>query len=236
MEHHRPRMLERFSSFWWGDKGLSAQLVLLTIAFLLAPLLDSAVGQVLSSAFFSLFILTGVATISDKRRHRIGAGIIALITFILTWLEHLYPDNTPLLTASAVATLCYLALLTGVVLWHVFKDGPITTSRVLGAIVAYVLIGLSWAGLYQLVELIIPGSMSVSMAGEARDAFQREKDFIYFSFVTLTTTGYGDITPLHPTARVFMIIEALIGQLFPATLLARLVSLQGVRREPDGDA
>jgi hypothetical protein len=236
MQHHRPRVLERFSSFWWGDKGLSAQLALLTFAFLFAPLLDSAVGQVLSSAFFSLFILSGVATISDKRRHRIGAGIVAFITFLLTWLEHVFPDNTPLLTAAAAATFCYMVLLTGVVLWHVFKDGTITTSRVLGAIVAYVLIGLTWAGLYQLVDLIIPGSMSVSTAVGEQNAFQREKDFIYFSFVTLTTTGYGDITPLLPTARVFMIIEALIGQLFPATLLARLVSLQGVRREPDGDA
>ena len=230
MKRDHQSMLTRFSSFWWGDTGLSSLLLLLLLAFMLAPLLESGLGKILASLFMSLLMLSGVATVSDKRLPRMGAGAVALVSIILTWLKHFNPESRPLQLGSTAVTLCYLVLLTVVVMRHVYQDGPVTSSRVQGAIAAYILVGLTWAMIYRLFELQLPGSLSTPSITLGQTPHDREEELTYFSFVTLTTLGYGDIVPLHPSARMFVVIEALIGQLFPATLLARLVSLETSNR------
>jgi hypothetical protein len=230
MKSNYRSMWNRFSSFWWGDKGLSALLLLLMLSFMLAPLLESGFGKILISLFLSLLMLSGVATVSDKWLPRMGAGAMALVSVLLTWLKHFHPESRPLQLGSSVVTLCYLVVLTVVVMRHVYQDGPVTTSRVQGAIAAYILVGLTWAMIYRLFELQLPGSLSIPPITLGQTPHDREEELTYFSFVTLTTLGYGDIVPLHPSARMFVVIEALIGQLFPATLLARLVSLETTDR------
>jgi len=101
----------------------------------------------------------------------------------------------------------------------------VTGHRIRGAIVIYLLLGLIWALLYQVVALTIPGAFRLpeSLTAGVPDALRRE--LTYFSYVTLTTTGYGDITAVHPVARTLVMLEALVGQLYPAIVLAWLVSL-----------
>ena len=228
-------ILENFSSFWWGEKGPSGLLVLLVAAFLLAPLLKTGPGKLLSTLFFSLLLLSGVTTMWDRKLPRISAAIVAAAVFVFTWLNHFNPESRSLRTGNELLTFCYLALLTVVVMQHVFKDGPVTASRVQGAVAAYVLIGITWAAIYRALDFYLPGSLMVSSSAVGMPAFERQPDYTYFSFVTLTTLGYGDIIPVHPVTRIFVIFEALIGQLFPATLLARLVSLQTIQRKCDND-
>jgi len=122
---------------------------------------------------------------------------------------------------------------------RVFRDDrPVTISRVVGAVAVYVLFAMTWAYLYELLNLLIPGAFNLPVA-ESPDTPDQLGSFTYFSFVTLTTLGYGDIIPVHPVVRLFVVIQALFGQLYPATLLARLVSLEIVSRqaprEPEGD-
>ena len=81
-----------------------------------------------------------------------------------------------------------------------------------------------WAFAYALVDRAFPGAIDLKNAVVL--AQHKMQTFAYFSFVTLTTVGYGDITPVHPVARVLAIGEALVGQLYPAVLIGRLVSLQ----------
>ena len=123
-------------------------------------------------------------------------------------------------------SLLTLLILTGLVLEHVFRDGPITADRVRGAVVAYLLVGLVWTFGYILVDHFSPGAIQ---AGGS--TLKNSTHFAYFSFVTLTTLGYGDTVPVHPVARAFAIAEALVGQLYPAILIGRLVSLQTSARE-----
>jgi len=114
---------------------------------------------------------------------------------------------------------------------QVFGEGPVTGHRIRGAILVYLLLGGIWALLYQLVALTIPHAFRLpeDMAGGNIYALQRLLP--YFSFITLTTTGYGDITPVHPLARTLTMLEALVGQLYPAITLARLVSLAAKHQE-----
>jgi hypothetical protein len=117
-------------------------------------------------------------------------------------------------------------MLTLVLIGRVFQDGAVTRARVQGAVAAYLLIGLVWANFYRLCYLLLPGSFQIAAPAPGQPFQPIDSQLTYFSYVTLTTLGYGDIVPIHPTPRMLAILEALVGQLFPATLLARLVSLQ----------
>lgn len=110
----------------------------------------------------------------------------------------------------------------------VFAPGRITYHRIMGAILLYLAIGLTFVALFTFVGLAAPGAFS-SMSVKDTPAF--DSTMIYFSFGTLTGAG-GDITPVHPMARSLFNLEAILGQLYPATLLARLVTLEleGERR------
>lgn len=231
MQNNHHTLHERFASFWWGERGPSAHLLLLLITFMLAPLIESELGKGISSFFFSLILLSGVATISHKLLPRIGVAAVALTAMILTWLRHFNPENHTLQSLEALVTLCYLLILTSVIMVFVFQEGRMSASRIQAGVAAYILIGLVCAVIYRLLELHSPGTLSISPATVGQVAHVRDAEFTYFSFATLTTLGYGDIVALKPTARMVVIIEALIGQLFPATLLARLVSLQNTRSD-----
>ncbi|MGO9673763.1 MAG: potassium channel family protein [Methylocella sp.] len=105
----------------------------------------------------------------------------------------------------------------------VFAPGRITYHRVNGAVLLYLTIGLTFVGLYTLVGLRSPNAFNGLSISHDRDL---ASSVIYFSFVTLTSVGYGDIVPVHPVARSLANLEGIIGQLFPATLLARMVTLE----------
>ena len=106
----------------------------------------------------------------------------------------------------------------------VFAPGRITFHRIIGAVLLYLSVGITFMALFSLVALMVPNAFTG--LGPLQDNLSVLSNFIYFSFVTLTSVGYGDIAPLHPVARSLANVEAIIGQLYPATLLARLVTLE----------
>ena len=103
-----------------------------------------------------------------------------------------------------------------------FAPGPITLHRVIGAVVLYLTIGVAFAMMFRLVCDIIPGALQGIAPGD--DEIELFSSMVYFSLVTLTSTGYGDILPIHPIARSLANLEAIIGQMYPATLVAALVT------------
>jgi hypothetical protein len=121
--------------------------------------------------------------------------------------------------ALALSSLVSLGLMAAVVLYQTFRGTDVSVHHVQGAVAAYLLLGLVWAAAYALVAAIHPGAFASSVS------LQQDRSFVYYSFVTLTTVGYGDVSPVHPTARSLAILEALVGQLYPAVLLARIVTL-----------
>jgi hypothetical protein len=140
----------------------------------------------------------------------------ALLEFEGSPRTDLYLDSTAWLIAGLALSV--------VVARAVFGPGRITYHRVVGAVLLYLTIGLIFVALYGFVALAAPGAFTNLPA--LHGDFAVAGNLIYFSFVTLTTTGYGDIAPLHPYARSLANVEAIIGQIYPATLLARLVTLE----------
>ena len=211
---------------------MSAFLLLLFAAIFLAPFLESALVRSLFGIFLSLLLISGVVLVSPRPLLRRIIGAIALTAIGLHWLQEFQPGRGLDIAATLVTLICLISL-TLVVLIRVFRDsGAVTTSRVQGAVAAYVLFGITWSILYRFVDLCLPGAFSLPATHGMTLAEQRET-FAYFSFVTMTTLGYGDVTAVHPIARMFVVLEALVGQLYPATLLARLVSLE-ISHRPAG--
>jgi hypothetical protein len=219
------RVWGALSHVWVADYGLSIFLALLVATVFFNPLLRSVgpVGQIVGDVIFTLVLVTGAAAVPQRRAMLIAAGILVGVALILRWTTWFIPDVW-LQELRMVSSLGCYGLLIMMVLAQVFREGPVTIHRIQGAIAVYLLLGIAWAASYELLVLMRPGAFTGS--GVEGDT---ARTWIYYSFVTLTTVGYGDITPVHPLARSLAVFEALTGQLYPAILLARLVSLVQAR-------
>jgi Ion channel len=197
---------------------------LLLLIFVVTPLVElGAIGQLTVGVIWALLGVLSVLVVSGRRAARVvilGATVVGLATAIM--------DRPTVLSAvlargsAAVA----LAALGGVIGRAAFGPGRVTWHRVQGAIALYLILGLLFAHLYGLLNALVPEAFANVPPGLSAHAVFYRGPLLYFSFVTLTTTGYGDIVPLHAIVRSLVTLEAVIGQLFPATLLARLVSLE----------
>ena len=219
------RILPYLDRLWATDIALTMLLiVLLAYIFFLYPLGWIGSFRPLPTVFFSLICITGAITASRSRILRILVFSWCLLIFIVLWARYLFPHETLVFVGNCLA-LFFLVLLISLILGQCLRHGPTTSHRIMGAVAAYLLIGMVWFMAYYLVALWIPGAFSVqgSFTPGDRESFQSQ--LFYFSFVTLTTLGYGDIVAVHPMARMLVILEGVTGQLFPAILIARLVSL-----------
>lgn len=217
---------EQIDRFWASDWALTTLLIFLcTTIFVLRPLETLGFNvRLIASFVFSLLLISGLLAVSHSRRTAMVFGAVAVVSVAIRWTRYAVAGEE-LISVEAVAAIVACGTLAGIVLMQVFREGPVTFQRIQGAVAAYLLIALVFAAAYTWVALVIPNAFSgpPPTFAEQHDAVQR---FIYFSFVTLTTTGYGDITPQAPLARSLAMFEALIGQMFPSILLARLVSLE----------
>ncbi len=217
--------MERLTRLWAAEVGLSVFTGLLALhIFVVSPLANLGVlGTGVIESAFSLLLICGAVALHPGRTLRVLLVLIVALTVGLDWRSHWLPvsglPGAGYFFFSALALGCFAA----VVLKRVFEAGPVTRHRIYGAVCAYLLFGLMWAAAYALIEHAIPQAFSMASGAELAD--KPVTRFVYFSFVTLTTVGYGDITAVHPLARTLVIAEALTGQLFPAIIIGGLVSL-----------
>jgi hypothetical protein len=127
---------------------------------------------------------------------------------------------------NAIISAIFLALLISVILVQVFREGPINLHRIAGSVALYMLIGLFFASIYAFLDFLNPNSFNISPNLNSRDPHIVAGNLIYYSFITLTSVGFGDILPVHPIAKTTTMLESMVGQLFPAILLARLVAME----------
>lgn len=216
------RFKKRASSFWSADWSLTVLLLLLVANIFIAPLSEFATwGRFAGRAILSLIVVSGViATIRDRR---IAAMVIAIAvgSLFLEW-EGVERSNLYVRLINNLYSLLFLAFVVVLILRQVLRAGPITSRRVQGSVAVYLLLGILWAVCYETLELLQPGSFGVF----GKKGKVGLSQLAYFSFTTLTTLGLGEIVPFSPVARSFVVLEALVGQLFPVVLIARLVAMQ----------
>jgi hypothetical protein len=147
-------------------------------------------------------------------------AFVANLSVFFFRLFYPWPYNLHLLAGAWLV----IAVTLGIVVAHaVFGSGRITYHRIVGAIILYLLIAVIFATLYAVIGL---SSADAFKGIVFEDDSALASSLFYLSFVTLTSTGYGDIVPIHPLARSLCNIESIVGQLYPATILARLVTLE----------
>jgi hypothetical protein len=215
------RLRERLS-----DPLLTALTVMLAVLmFVIAPL--QAVGVVGAHYFgfaFGLMLVVAVFVVSGSVV-ALTATLFAFSLVVVATILRLRQPSAIDIYLDASAWLIAGLTLAIVVASAVFAPGKVSFHRIVGAILLYLDIGLIFVALFCLVALLDPSAFT-GLPLLSDNLLAIAGNLIYFSFATLTSVGYGDIVPLHPFARSLANIEAIIGQLYPATLLARLVTLE----------
>lgn len=203
--------------------------MLVVTLFVVTPLASSAmIGSEIMLCFVAVLTITGVAVVTGRRSVLIVIVVLAAAAIGLDWAAHFEKNSILLSVLDYSLRLGFVLMLAVIVTVQVFRPGNVTHHRVQGAICVYLLAGLAWAYAFEILLVFDPAAFhlpAIYGPPPARTGLLR-----YFSFVTLTTLGYGDILPVSPFARAFATSEALFGQLYPAVMIARLISLEILER------
>jgi len=181
----------------------------------------------------SSLLAVGVWSLRGAGRLYSAGMVVAIVGIILSVLSIAREDDI-LRVAALLAMFVFLLLATFNTLRQVAVGNDISPNRIVGAICVYLLLGIMWSTAYTVLEFSQPGSFK-GLTELVSPVWN--PDWIYFSFVTITTLGYGDITPLTQTARTLSFLEAIVGQFYIAVLVAGLVSayISTKQDSSDGD-
>ena len=218
-----PKKARLFNRLWNQESGLSGMFVLLTIMqFVLIPIFGSySWFMVVLNIFWMLFLMAGIFSLATTNKQALLISIIPLLFIIFSWIN-VFDPSLIILIIELILSISTLLLLIILVLKKVFEPGPITAHRIIGSIVIYMLMAQLWTVVYIYFYNNIPGSFQLSLPPfESNSSIA---NFLYFSYITISTTGFGEIVPLHPLARALVNVEAIFGVLYPVVLIGRLVS------------
>jgi len=207
-------------------------LIALALFFIWAPFVEEIEGgELIVSGLFSLVLLAGIVAVADRKRVLVIAIVLAIPAIAGRWINHFRPDLAPpavFLTAGLVL----IAFVVANLLRFVLRAPSVNVEVLCASISAYLMLGLMWTMAYWLVDQLTPGgafSFNTNAGPRSMNGFTG----FYFSFITLSTVGYGDITPVSRIARWLAAMEAMTGLLYVAVLIARLVSLYSAPKSND---
>jgi hypothetical protein len=206
-------------------------LIALALLFFFFPFVEEVKdGDVIVSILLSLVLLSAVLAVADRKRVFFIAVGLAIPAIAGRWINHFRPDLVPspvFLTAGLVL----IAFVVANLLHFVLRAPSVNVEVLCASISAYLMLGLLWTVAYWLVDQLTPGAFAFN--GNAERQSIRGFNAFYFSFVTLSTVGYGDITPVSKVARMLAAMEAITGLLYVAVLIARLVALYSAPKSHD---
>jgi hypothetical protein len=195
-------------------------LVSIILVFALRPFLKGLISiDILTDIFLSMVLLSAIHAVSQKRSAFIIAVLLAVPAFSLDWFSYIM--KAPFLAdLSRIMSALFNAYVLVFILSFILKQKDVTADVLMAAVCGYFFLGLMWAFVFLFLEAVQPGSFELAR-GQAGNA----GEFLYFSFVTMTTLGYGDMTPISSGARSLAVLSAVMGQLYLAVTIARLVGM-----------
>jgi len=199
-------------------------LVALALLFLFFPFVEEVKGgDVIISILLSLVLLSAVLAVADRKGVFFIALVLAIPAIAGRWINRFWPDLvTP--PVFLIAGLALIAFVVANLLRFVLRAPSVNTEVLCASISAYLMLGLLWTVAYWLVAQVSPNAFAFNTPGGTKQTMAGFEAF-YFSFITLSTVGYGDITPVSRIARWLAATEAMVGLLYVTVLIARLVSL-----------
>ena len=183
-------------------------------------------GNLVFIAFYGLMFVVGVAVTSEDHKHFVRTSN-AVIFWVLVWVLYtIFPASKALQITSMLSLIpCQLFILSALMRF-IYKAPVIDMNVLLASVTIYILLAALFSPLYNTIEALSPGSFVDNSLGQP----VQWQQILYFSFVTITTTGYGDILPINPWARSLATLEAMCGVLYVALLMGRLVGIYSQER------
>jgi Ion channel len=199
-------------------------LSVLVLSFFIYPFgYNNIVWEALLFTIFTGIVITIVSVIYQlqphKRTYRLYMGLAGLV-LCLEIVRHWSISSRTIYLSIVIHHLILIFLMASsaiVIIREIFSASQVTSDTIKGGVCVYLLAGIAWSYLYNLLLVVQPESFDLMSSSNIHD------DLLYFSFVTLTTVGYGDILPISPLARVCANLESIVGVLYPSIYIARLV-------------
>ena len=217
-------------------------LVMLILLLVIQPMVRGfGVRTPVFDVLYSLVLVAAILSLCERRWPRTAALVLGIPALSGKWLAYLFASTGDdfLILSDHFVEVLFLVFVAAMILRSILTQGNISLDSIFGTVCAYMLLGMAWGTFYSAIEVVKPNSFQAS--GELAEALKlpgtREPVLIYYSFVTLTTVGYGDITPVSPPARTLSWLEAMMGQFYIAVLVASLVGIRvshGVVKRNDG--
>jgi voltage-gated potassium channel len=201
-------------------------LVAILVELMLAPLFAGSESGLRVAQGLAIVVMVAALWAAGGRR-------ASIVLFVPTFAAHLLVSSwgsTPIHVLDLVLRSVFFGYTTGLIVWSTMRRSEVTIDTIAGAACAYTLLAVVWANFYALLEVFHPGSFNIPAAWLLGPTKDPTAGLVYFSFVTLTTVGYGDVTPQWPGAGGLAMTEAIVGQLYLAITIARLVGLHASRR------
>jgi hypothetical protein len=219
--------------FRWGALRFSSieMLVALLLLFVSTPFIeDLPHAKAIEAILVTLVYLSAVLAIGGRRGTLLVATLLAIPAVGGKWLNHLQPQVFPphLFLGGGIVLLAFVI---ANILRFILLAPRVNAEVLCASIAAYFSLGLLWALAYHLIAFVNPAAFAINVAQLPNQSMNGFASF-YFSFTTLTTLGYGDITPVSKVARMLASLEAMTGTLYVAILIARLVSLYSSQKSP----
>ncbi|MGI9427746.1 MAG: potassium channel family protein [Bythopirellula sp.] len=219
------------SKMWSRKQGRQPKHSELFVALILLLVVQSFLttssisNRILFDVLFLAVILSTIRSFSRSRRRMLLALTLGGIAVCLMVFVEFRSSTEISIVMYSIFLLIFLLLEISLI-EDVFVSGPVNTDRLVGAACIYFVLAIIWALAFSLLETVKPGSFLLPGFDDNLELHQGLlAEFFYFSNVTLTTLGYGDIVPISRPARMFASIEAMFGQLFVAIVIGRLVGL-----------
>lgn len=201
---------------------LTLSLLLLLLGASLVDQFTVKHGQQLVQAFTVITLISGIMRFrNSKLSFRIGSGVVVVVVAVS--LLGILLDESGLYNLHLVILIVFYIWVTWLAIGQVLFSGPVDSNKIVGAICVYLLLGLIWALCYLLIAQLVPGAYNGLEQAPWHENFSA---VAYYSYVTLTTLGYGDISPVVPIARFLVYMEAITGVFYMAILVASLVGIR----------